>query len=351
MEYKQTQIDEQEKDYQELINRNRMTIEQIEEDRDNELTEIQKKNEDNKSQVHDMALKSKAELQLIKNKMKDIEDDKKTLERQLLDQGFAVMKQEKFHKEHLDDIKTLLKQIQEKDTQIGERETKIYQLKRKTQELEKFKFVLDDRIKELKKEITPKEVETGKLRLETNAKDRELKMFNQINANLGFLVEDLRLKQEQMQEAIHKARTQIRMNDSTIRTFKNSVYWVAQSIDDYEKLKMSVLQELKRYIEGHNQKVVVEDNDIQQENKVQMQFLKKSVDALHNKLQREQAEHAKNRVLVMATNQGLIENIKELKTRVEIKRGQFNKAGGLKKLKEIMDKTAERERMQDQFEQ
>ena len=178
MEYKQTQIDEQEKDYQELINRNRMTIEQIEEDRDNELTEIQKKNEDNKSQVHDMALKSKAELQLIKNKMKDIEDDKKTLERQLLDQGFAVMKQEKFHKEHLDDIKTLLKQIQEKDTQIGERETKIYQLKRKTQELEKFKFVLDDRIKELKKEITPKEVETGKLRLETNAKDRELKMFN-----------------------------------------------------------------------------------------------------------------------------------------------------------------------------
>ena len=109
MEYKQTQIDEQEKDYQELINRNRMTIEQIEEDRDNELTEIQKKNEDNKSQVHDMALKSKAELQLIKNKMKDIEDDKKALERQLLDQGFAVMKQEKFHKEHLDDIKTLLK--------------------------------------------------------------------------------------------------------------------------------------------------------------------------------------------------------------------------------------------------
>ena len=127
-------------------------------------------------------------------------------------------------------------------------------------------------------------------------------MFNQINANLGFLVEDLRLKQEQMQEAIHKARSNIRQNDSYIRTFKNSVYWVAQSIDDYEKLKMSVLQELKRYIEGHNQKVVVEDNDIQQENKVQMQFLKKSVDALHNKLQREQAEHAKNRVHVMDIN-------------------------------------------------
>ena len=30
MEYKQTQIDEQEKDYQELIKRNQMTIQQIE---------------------------------------------------------------------------------------------------------------------------------------------------------------------------------------------------------------------------------------------------------------------------------------------------------------------------------
>jgi len=41
------------------------------------------------------------------------------------------------------------------------------------------------------------------------------------------------------------------------------VYWVAQNIDDYEKLKMSVLAELKFYVEDHDQKVVVEDSDIQ----------------------------------------------------------------------------------------
>ena len=62
--------------------------------------------------------------------MKDIEDDKKALERQLLDQGFAVTKQEAKHKEHLDEIKLLLKQIQEKDAQIAEREIKIYLISR-----------------------------------------------------------------------------------------------------------------------------------------------------------------------------------------------------------------------------
>ena len=45
-----------------MINRNKMTITQIEEDRDKELKEIHDKNEENKGQVHDMALKSKAEL-------------------------------------------------------------------------------------------------------------------------------------------------------------------------------------------------------------------------------------------------------------------------------------------------
>lgn len=110
-----------------------------------------------------MALKSKAELQLIKNKMKDIHDEQDSLKRNIMDQNRQVQKQEKVLKDHQDDIKLLMKQIAEKDLQIGDRETKIYHLKRKTQELEKFKFVLDDRIKELKKEITPKEVETKKL--------------------------------------------------------------------------------------------------------------------------------------------------------------------------------------------
>jgi uncharacterized protein (DUF3084 family) len=45
--------------------------------------------------------------------------------------------------------------IHSKDQQIAVREKKIYDLKKKTQELEKFKFVLDYKIKELKRDITP----------------------------------------------------------------------------------------------------------------------------------------------------------------------------------------------------
>jgi len=109
-----------------------MTIAQIEEDRDAELKAIQEKNEENKTQVHDMALKSKAELQLIKNKKKEIEDEMEGLKRTSADQDGQIKKQGKILADHQNDVNMLKKQIAEKDAQIGDRETKIYQLKRKT---------------------------------------------------------------------------------------------------------------------------------------------------------------------------------------------------------------------------
>jgi len=99
---------------------------------------------------------------------------------------------------------------------IGEKEDQIYKLKKKTQELEKFKFVLDYKIKELKFEIQPREAEISSLRDSTNDMDRSLKKFNHINANLGYVVDDLRTRQEQMVNIIKKHRQRIRENDTYI---------------------------------------------------------------------------------------------------------------------------------------
>ena len=46
-------------------------------------------------------------------------------------------------------------EIKSRDETIGEKEKRIYELKKKNQELEKFKFVLDYKIKELKKQVPP----------------------------------------------------------------------------------------------------------------------------------------------------------------------------------------------------
>ena len=55
---------------------------------------------------------------------------------------------------------------------IGDKEKKIYSLKKKTQELEKFKFVLDYKIRELKRDIAPRGMEINRLSKETREMDK-----------------------------------------------------------------------------------------------------------------------------------------------------------------------------------
>ena len=86
-------------------------------------------------------------------------------------------------------------EIDIKDTTIHDRERNILTLKKKTQELEKFKFVLDEKIRDLRKDIAPKEAEILHLRDRTKSMDKQLKKYNEVNAALGYMVEDLRQKQ------------------------------------------------------------------------------------------------------------------------------------------------------------
>lgn len=131
---------------------------------------------------------------------------------------------------------------------IGDKEKDIYKLKKKTQELEKFKFVLDYKIKELKRDIAPRGQEITRLKKETNDMDKNLKHYNRINANLGYIVDDLKTRQEHMQDMIRKNRTQIRSNSIAISQFKNAVYWVVQYIDDFDELKKIVNKNLYPYV-------------------------------------------------------------------------------------------------------
>ena len=51
----------------------------------------------------------------------------------------------------------------DRDERIQDKERKVYDLKKRNQELEKFKFVLDFRIKELKEQVEPRENEISEM--------------------------------------------------------------------------------------------------------------------------------------------------------------------------------------------
>ena len=106
--------------------------------------------------------------------------------------------------------------IEEKDIQIG-------QLQKKIQELEKFKFVLDYKIKELKRDICPKEVQIQKLNEQTNKMRSEQKHFDRVNQNLVLIVDDLRMRQEGLSKAANQMDNKILRQSNTMKRFKDDV--------------------------------------------------------------------------------------------------------------------------------
>lgn len=65
---------------------------------------------------------------------------------------------------------------------------------RKTQELEKFKFVLDYKIKELRRDIGPREEEISKMKEQLEVMKSEVEEFKRTNAHLRLFVNDFELK-------------------------------------------------------------------------------------------------------------------------------------------------------------
>jgi len=256
-----------------------------------EIDDINKKNSNSQNQVKDMSLKSKAELQLTRNKLKDLTQDIEKLKRDINDKEAQLTSQIQTTGDLKQKITQNTNLIREKDNQIGDREKKIYQLKKKTQELEKFKFVLDYKIKELKRDIAPREMEITRLKKETNDMDKNLKHYNKINANLGYIVDDLRTRQESMQSMIGKNRDEISSNEHNIKKFKNKVYSVVSFIDDYEELKRMVYTTFQEYIKDQGTKNVEIDSDIKKEYENQKRYLENSVTTLKKRHEKEQKAH------------------------------------------------------------
>jgi predicted nucleic acid-binding Zn-ribbon protein len=73
IEVKNTQIDQMRREIKQIERENGEILQQIRDDTEFEKGDITKKNDQNKTTVNDISLKSKADVQLNNNKLQDIE--------------------------------------------------------------------------------------------------------------------------------------------------------------------------------------------------------------------------------------------------------------------------------------
>lgn len=182
---------------------------------------------------------------------------------------------------------------------------------------------MDHKIKELKKDIAPREQEITKMKAQTNKMDKQLKDLNSLNTGLAEFVAALFKNEEALKAKIAQQRNRISYQNNKIKSFKDALYSATQLIQDEEKLKEEVT-ELKNNFVSHSMVQAKMDSEIQNEYKNQKKYLEKSIAMLKKNLQKDSEIHKHENIRIMKENVALIKEISSL--RLEI-REDNNKRG------------------------
>jgi hypothetical protein len=302
---------------------------QLEEDVDSEIDNMRKHFEEKLSQGRETTLKYKGENGIMKKKFNvktgEIEIQKDSI-RSLLDKEKDLHEQIKLLEREVSAHK---KEIKTRDVSIGEKEKKIYELKKKNQELDKFKFVLDFKIRELKHQIEPRQLEIMRMRDQIKKMDQELETYHKSNSSLDELIGVLRGRIDAQQNALKAKRMHASKQEVAIERFRSDLQLTIAVILDPPLLKDAVL----KMIEAHGSTSTLKpriDPDVEAEYNRHREFLRKSVKQLQNALEKGSEEHMYANSSVMAENLGLIEEInkqkdanKQLKQYVQAKIGHL----------------------------
>jgi chromosome segregation ATPase len=222
-------------------------IQEINEDIERECLEIsytfQNKLKEEKlalQSVHVENLEMKVTFQSL---LQEVEDYKK----QLLDCEREARRLVECIKKLESDIVGLNLERKEREDTIVDKEKRVYDLKKKNQELEKFKFVLDYKIVELKKQIEPREMEIEILKKQIEEMSLELKGYGLKYLDLEKSLDDLVLKN---QAASVRKSTEYWRNEqikAIIHSVKQDVAHAARYAKDVDELKKECTRIYHKY--------------------------------------------------------------------------------------------------------
>ncbi|KAJ3342297.1 Cilia- and flagella-associated protein 57 [Gonapodya sp. JEL0774] len=299
-----------------------------EEDADREVLEIKHKYERRLKDERDVGMRLKSENGIMKKKFSTLQGE---IDQNKQEIAKMYAEEKKLHgviKSLEKDIAGLKKEIQERDETIQDKEKRIYDLKKKNQELEKFKFVLDYKIKELKRQIEPREHDIDGMTEQIKNMDVELEQYFKSNSDLEMAISDMKLKLKAAEKETEAEHGRVLRLASTMKRFKVDLYECTQFVQEPKALKHQIKRLYHKYCQQTTDEALTGDGpvevevDVQQEYARQRDHLERTVAALRKKVAKDQATHRTDNVRVMEENVALIKEINQLRRDLKVIRGQ-----------------------------
>lgn len=293
------------------------TESQMYQDYDQEIEELKEMYEKELAKERDVSLGLKGENGIMKKKFSQLQteirdrvEEKQDIERKLIDLDDAI-------RSVLRDNAGMKTEIDERDANIVEKEKKSYELKKKNQELEKFKFVLDFKIKELKKQIEPREAEIAAMKEKIKAMDSDLERFHRQNGMLEAKIAEMRAKSAASQNATLKKRSELNFRSLRVREIQSDLTALIQYIQNPKQLKIQSKKMYEKHVGVAEIEEVQMDAEIQNEYIRQRRYLEEASMELKEQLEAHATRSTKDQMALVQENVALIKEITELRRAIK----------------------------------
>lgn len=145
------------------------------------------------------------------------------------------------------DIDALTNELKERGETIAEKDRRITDLRKKNQELEKFKFVLEYKIKELKAQIDPRDEEIRSAKEKLTNMESEAEQYLHSNENLVLQIRSLQQKRSGQQKELDTLVAQMKDAEEFQARLWTELSDVHQMLENPRKLKEMAKALLDKY--------------------------------------------------------------------------------------------------------
>eukprot|EP00929_Paragymnodinium_shiwhaense_P023265 TRINITY_DN1460_c0_g1_i1.p1 TRINITY_DN1460_c0_g1~~TRINITY_DN1460_c0_g1_i1.p1 ORF type:complete len:1300 (+),score=429.10 TRINITY_DN1460_c0_g1_i1:78-3977(+) len=299
----------------EAFTQHQETLAQLEQDADHEIEQLKEMYEQKLAQEKDEKIRLRGQAGIHRKHHDDLRRQMQKKQDDVCKEGQKNRKAEEKIMTLLKDKESNEKEIKERDKTIADKEQRIYALRNQNQELEKFKFVLDYKIKELKAQIDPKSEGIQSMKTQIQAMNAELDDYKRKNKQLALDISQLQMKQRALQEEIKSQKRRLRVDLALIQRFKLDLSDCMEYISEPKQLKESVVALYWKYVQTGVKKLDL-DTDMQKEYNRQRDYLEKSVDSLKRKLEKDSQAHRIDNMRIMQENVSLIREINDLRREI-----------------------------------
>lgn len=199
------------------------------------------------------------------------------------------------------DIQSHKKEIREREETITDKEKRIFDLKKKNQELEKFRFVLDYKIKELKLQIAPRENEINTMRKQIEEMNLELEQYQKSNQALTLMIEELKLKMEGIRSEFEFQDERCAISERFMDKFRRDIQELWTQRSEVAAFKANMIRMYRVYVQEDVSPAMMGDTakkrdleDPQQVYNRDREQMERSLDSLRRAMKTEAVVHRRD---------------------------------------------------------